>query len=382
MQNLSQMRSITRDNIIVTFGFYDAGSGVYGLPNKDQCWVTVTPNWSNWMGSLAPFGSSQASRPFTTLALPTSHDVGMNSMQNADVILNNTQSNTILRILDLFGGLGAAILAALGPAVSLLGPNIVTALAITEKDPLSTILATGARYFEFRPAHMSSMLQGSPLQDKLYFQHLVIPGMGYDEFLSGIVTFLLANPTEIVVVQIRWDGVHDTCARPDDNELGSYLATALAAANGSIVAGSLADMSNGSTIDQLRAAKKRLIMLKEVSQDSSYGDANSTLTPGPIVQTFPSVASNEPGSDIAIFQCQATPTNITDVVVYSAAFANSSTSPLLCTKPICDQETLPWLQGNLPGNMSKTELMIIMNDFFDGATADVAITLSQKLLNS
>lgn len=32
--------SIVKDDLIITYGFYDAGVGLVGLPNKDQCWVS------------------------------------------------------------------------------------------------------------------------------------------------------------------------------------------------------------------------------------------------------------------------------------------------------------------------------------------------------
>jgi hypothetical protein len=381
MNDLPQMQSIARNGVVVTFGFYDAGSGQFGLPNLDQCWVTVSPQWSNWMGVLAPPGSSQASKPFTSMVLPTAHDVGMNSMQNADLILSDTEDNTIVKILTAFGPVGAGVLAAVGPAVSYLAPNIVTGLSITQKDPIDVLLQIGARYFEFRPAYVSNLLGGSALPQDLYFQHLLIPGMKYEEFLSGIIHFLTSNPTEVVVVQLRWDGVHDSCARPSSDELAERLSRCLASAQGSVIAGGITDLRE-STIDGLRESKKRLLVLSESRQDSSYGDtANATLTPESIVATYPAVATAEPGSDIAIYQCQATPTNIKDVVVYSAAFANASTSPLLCTKPICDQVTLPWLDENLPSPLSNTGLVVVMNDFFDGATADIAIRLSERCLS-
>jgi hypothetical protein len=78
MQNQT---SVITNEAIVSYGFYDAGTGVAGLPNCDQLWVTVTPNHSGWMGQLAPPGSPQASKPFSKLCLPAAHDIGMNSMQ-------------------------------------------------------------------------------------------------------------------------------------------------------------------------------------------------------------------------------------------------------------------------------------------------------------
>jgi hypothetical protein len=34
--------SIMKDDVITSYGFYDAGQGLAGLPNKDQCWVCWT----------------------------------------------------------------------------------------------------------------------------------------------------------------------------------------------------------------------------------------------------------------------------------------------------------------------------------------------------
>jgi hypothetical protein len=32
--------SVVKDDLIITYGFYDAGVGLVGLPSKDQCWVS------------------------------------------------------------------------------------------------------------------------------------------------------------------------------------------------------------------------------------------------------------------------------------------------------------------------------------------------------
>jgi hypothetical protein len=31
--------SIVKDDLIISYGFYDSGVGIAGLPNKEQCWV-------------------------------------------------------------------------------------------------------------------------------------------------------------------------------------------------------------------------------------------------------------------------------------------------------------------------------------------------------
>jgi hypothetical protein len=72
----NQLSTVTND-IIVSYGFYDAGPGTAGLPSSNQCWVTVTSSYSGWMGSLAPSGSAQAQKPFSKLFLPAAHDIGL-----------------------------------------------------------------------------------------------------------------------------------------------------------------------------------------------------------------------------------------------------------------------------------------------------------------
>lgn len=203
--------SIRDPDIIISYGFYEAGQGHGLLPGRHQCYITVTPNYRNWMGRVAPPGSPQKDRPFRKLVLPAAHDVGMNSMQNCAAILKHAGGavvRTLLKNNEQYSKVLSELADTLsGPGVSAIAPNIVSSLAITQKDPLETILALGARYFEFRPAFTHREVRQF-LPDKLYFQHSAIPGMAYDEFLSGVVRFLMDNPTEIIVVQLRWDGTY------------------------------------------------------------------------------------------------------------------------------------------------------------------------------
>jgi hypothetical protein len=86
LNHMVNTQSILVGDVIVTYGFYDAPDSLQaraGLPNCDQCWVYVSPNYSSWMGQVAPVGSPQADKPFSKWMLPAAHDIGMNSMQNA-----------------------------------------------------------------------------------------------------------------------------------------------------------------------------------------------------------------------------------------------------------------------------------------------------------
>lgn len=166
-------------NIIVSYGFYESGHGHDILPNRHQCYITVTPDYSDWLGQVAPIGSPQRDQPFRRLVLPAAHDVGMNSMQNCATILKHA-GGAVVRTLIANEEKYTQVLAELadklsGPAVSLIAPNIVSSLAITQKDPLPIMLALGARYFEFRPAHCHHQVR-QHLPDRLYFQHSAIPG--------------------------------------------------------------------------------------------------------------------------------------------------------------------------------------------------------------
>ncbi len=379
MKSMANQGSLVTNDVIIAYGFYDAGSGVAGLPKSDQCYVTISPNYSGWQEQLAPSGSPQASKPFKKLFLPAAHDIGMNSMQMADaVITSDALVEVMIKINPIFAKLAGMMT---HEAVMHIAPNIVEGLAITQKDVLSTILSIGARYFEFRPAYLHSAIRADhPIPDVLYFSHSAIPGMPYEQFLHDVVAFLMANPQEIVVTQLRWDGVPAECEHPSDQDLANYMKNALSASNGSIVQGSVDDMLNLS-IQQLRDQRKRFILFGSVDSFSTYTDAgNATLTGDSIVAEFNNITpQSQAGKPFTNLQCQATATNIPEAVVYSVLAANADNSCLLATKPICDSKTLPWIRANA-GRLDGGELVVVMNDFFDGATADVCVEWSRKRL--
>lgn len=382
LRGLENQKSVVTNEVIVTYGFYDAGPGVGGLPSSDQCYVTVSRNFSGWMGDVAPNGSPQAQKPFSKMFLPAVHDVGMNDMANADAVV--ASSSALVDILTQINPTFSKIAGMMAhPAVMAMAPNIVKGLAITQKDNLATMLSIGARYFEFRPAYLHNAIRKNPpIPDVLYFSHSAIPGMAYAQFLQDLVAFLTQHPEEIVVVQLRWDGVPGECAHPSNEDLTKYMNDALASSNGSVVATGIDDMLR-LAIQELRDQHKRLILFQQIDSFSTYTDpGNATLNGDSIVAEFhqlsvsPQVQAGKPFTNL---QCQATATNIPDVVAYSVLSANASSSCLLATKPICDAKTLPWIAANA-GALDPNQLVVVMNDFFDGATADVAIDWSRKRL--
>jgi hypothetical protein len=386
MNALANQTTVLTGSLCISYCFYDstANHSEFKLPNADQFYVVVASSGSNWMSLVAPPGSQAASKPFSRLVIPSAHDIGMNSLQNADACIQNTPSQFVA---SLTGGVKViADISATIPSNMLIGEisNIIQSLAITQKDALETVLALGARYFEFRPAHIPNVIRNlQPIPDVLYFMHGPIPGMAYDQFLAGCVDFLLKNPGEIVVFQQRWDGVPSYCAQATDAELDTAMTNALKAANGNLKVGTLQDMTTLS-IDALRMQQKRLIVLKNVSSYSSYTDAgNATLDGNSIVTEFNGMTTaHQAGQAFTNLQCQATASNIKGAVAFSALTANVSNSCLLCTKAVCDSKTMPWIRRNALAKLQAEQLIVIMDDFFDGAICDLARDLSARRLAS
>lgn len=368
---------------IVSYGLYEAGPGHNILPNRHQCYITVTPNYTDWMTKLAPPGSALENKPFSRFVLPSPHDVGMNSMQSSEAVLKKVGGaivGTMIHDDKLLKQITDAVSA---PVIALIAPNIIYSLAITQKDSLDAMLAIGARYFEYRPAHChKAIIPTGALPDRLYFQHAAIPGMDYGVFLKGVVNFLQAHPNEIIVVQLRWDGVPPECARPSDQEQRDYLNEALKGTNGNLVIGNLDDMKR-KTIKQLRQEKRRLIVMVEVDSLSTYTDeGNATVNGDSIVSAFPRLLTpdNQRGKAFINIQCQATATNIPKAVVISVTEASTTTSCILAPKALCDSKTLPWCRDNVLRTCGLDLNVVMMNDFLEGATADVAVQLSRQRL--
>ncbi|CAO2655659.1 Nn.00g044620.m01.CDS01 [Neocucurbitaria sp. VM-36] len=382
MVNMDQTPSIFIEDLIVAYGFYDAGPGLAQLPKQHQCYVTITRNYENWMRDVIPPNNDKSNRPFNRMVLPSAHDIGMNSMETSLALLKDAGTGIIKEVLGRSLPNVFAIFNKIGDgAINRIAPDIIRALAVTQKDSLETILKVGARYFEFRPAKCHRQMQRvSPLEDTWYFQHGAIPGMPYKQLLSGVAQFLQDHSDEIIVVHNRWDGVPGDCPRPNDDELRDVLNNALRGKD--IQVGNQDDMMRKS-IKDLRNEKKRLIVVQNVNQVSNYDDAaNATLTGDSMVAKLNDMSRNPPqGHPITLLQCQATATNIRDVIVASVLNSDVSTSPILATKPVCDSKILPLLRGETGKQLTREEgVVVILNDFFDGATADVAINLCRDRL--
>ncbi|KLO11836.1 PLC-like phosphodiesterase, partial [Schizopora paradoxa] len=355
----------------VTYGFYDAGSGIAGLTNADQSWVTVVPKFSDWMGDVAPPNSSQEQQPFSTFVLAAAHDGGMNTMSGIDVVTSDPVFQTFIGALSLLIPVPGIATLLVSDAV-----HIMEDLAMTQKDTFTSMLDNGVRYFDFRPAYLLQAVQDivPPMNNTLYHTHLVIPGARFDAFLSEVVSFLIAHPTEVVVTRISADGIQGVDI-PDVATVSQFASAAVNGTNVLVGDSSCFQMPIGA----LRASGKRLIVVQNNPKYDSYSDAAyATLDPTPIIESFANMSTaGQAGNDFTVLQLQGTSTGITDVLIYGALIANGSTSTLMATKAQFDMVTLPWVRENALGNLTAQQNIILMNDFIDGATTHTALEMSQ-----
>ncbi|KAI1842418.1 hypothetical protein JX266_011459 [Neoarthrinium moseri] len=383
MTSLDEMQPqlVNNGEAVVAFGFYDAGPGWAGLPRAHQCWVTVTPNWAGWMASVAPLGSEQAKKPFNTFVLPGGHDCGMNSMET----FGNTWSH-VHDAHDVVSKIAGPLNlpSQITGVLAEVAPYVISGLSRTQTAGITSSMLLGARYFEFRPAEMSTFFDFAPRDGELYYQHMLIPGISFMRFLAEVISFLRQNQGEIAVLQIRYDGVHETCVRPSHEVVEHWIERGLKEWGGDVIkTGNKDDMKN--SVAWLRNKQKRLIVLQDIGQYSSYlEDEYKTFDGSNIVKVFEGFLKNAStslkGNDLAVWQCQATSTLkwAADLASILKPSSLALTSPLLATKARCDTQTLSWLLNNVFPTMRATVLQAIINDFLDGATVDVAIALSQK----
>ncbi|KLO07782.1 hypothetical protein SCHPADRAFT_634261 [Schizopora paradoxa] len=369
--NIMTTPAVVGPGYTITYGYYHSGSGISGLTKSDQAWVTVTPSLSDWMGDVTPNGSTAADKPFSTFVLAAAHDAGMNTTDGIKLVTNDVASPIFLSALSVLLPVPGIVKLLETKAV-----DIMIDLAMTQKDSFASMLENGVRYFDFRPAYLLPAVRKivSTNDDTLYHTHLVIPGARFDTFLNDVVSFLKAHPTEIVVVRTCADGIK-VCEVPSSDVITRF---AVQATQGSGI--TLGDRSSfQKPISALRASGTRIILVQSNPKYDSYSDgAYATLNPTTIVDSFAQMnSSSQQGKDFTVLQCQGTCTSIKDVIVYTAATASKSNSPLMSTKAKFDESTLPWIRENALRNLTANQNIIIMNDFIDGATTHTAFELSQ-----
>jgi hypothetical protein len=243
------------------------------------------------------------------------------------------------------------------------------------------LLDIGARYFEFRPAHLLPEFENKHpcVTSRPYFQHACIPGLAFEDFLSQIVTFLDENPLEHVVVHIRWDNIVAACKKPTPEELDEAFNLAVSKATRAPIQWGDASLFRES-IASLRASGHRIIRVIEAEKyDSWTAKAYATIHHDSIIAQFESMHTDgQEATDITVLQCQATSQSIKEVFVHCVLRANADNSSLMSTKADLDRYTLPWIRDNALNRLQADRLLVLMNDFLEGATTDVVIELNKQ----
>lgn len=444
LQNMMNTPSVVDPNNgwAVSYGFYDASTGETGdQTNRDQAYVYITAGMATWMGDLVAAHPNAAQQPFANFCLPGAHDCGMCDMTEVNNYMPLIQDvaglagpalgvvGTVSTWNLVVGALLALVLPALAPSMV---PKAVRNIAFTQKDTISTMLNLGIRFFDFRPGYLWSFIPGADAG--IYHQHSFIPGLSYTSFITQIVGWLVAHPTEIVVVNLNNQGfiaadqmtppttgsgtpanvllplLQPAIQLPQIPMGGTVLSQILAIGQGMINAASGAGLQLGGPSDlqtpigELISSGKRLIFLNQISASGqsqggwataskydSYavnGNAYATLNPstligpgGPLPQmTLPPPTNGAQNPDYTVLQLQATSTAIYQVDVTASATESDASSPLLGTKPLMDSQTYPWVLANAARQIPATtkSLLVLLNDFADNGLADVARQVSQQ----
>ncbi|MES2444345.1 MAG: hypothetical protein V4574_16070 [Pseudomonadota bacterium] len=366
----------------ICWGYYHAGDGLLSpLTNQSQFHVYVTRNQNRWMTDLAARDPRIARGPFARFALPGAHDAGMYDMGAVNGILADPKlALVMIGVVALMPIIGAIIVGLARPLI----PVAIANLAMTQKDDITTMLEIGTRYFDFRPGHMHPKVRHYA-PGALFHQHGAIPGISYAGFLRMVLTWLDANPGEIVVVDLNTQGFADASMKPTREQLDRHLKGSIGAANLSrpIAIGDTQSLSLA--YEELVRTNTRLIFIDRMdgqtnAHDSWLGIAYATLEPEPVINAFKAMGGPmPPGKDFTVMQMQATSTAMgAGVIVPAIRRATWASSVLMATKAVMDAGTIPWLRENAAKTVPPDHLLVLLNDFIDNCTVETAAMLTRQ----
>lgn len=405
--------------LAVSYGFYDAGSGQAGLPSQDQFWLYITQSLQTWMTDNA---RALNSIPLAHMCLPGAHDAGMCTMQSVYQMMDSIEGVAFEAVVGLI--VSAITSQLVGPVSPLFGAyaalNIDTVIcnfSMTQKDSIAGMLASGIRYFDFRPGYMWSSLPS--LGGALYHQHKCIPGYGYVNFLTDVLSFCAQNPGEIVVINLNDSGFADLGnMSPSDGELNAAWSSACALATSDPSSPTPTGVYNiapvggkdalGATYHQLVTGlisndanqqgtpitSNQIVFLYQMTNATgapnnvftttkwdSYSDpVYATTDPTPIRAVFAQMATQQNQDDYTVLQCQGTCTNLPGVMLDTAITSSAAGSPLLATKAAFDNCNLGWIADNVARHAVFTgQLLVLLNDFADNATTITALQVNTRI---
>jgi hypothetical protein len=393
MSTTSIVSSASMPSYALSYGFYEAWTAPdTGLTSCDRLYVYLTPSQSTWMGELVRQNPNVGSAPFACFALPGAHDAGTFDLSTVNALTKDVDA--LASFLEILGKalpprewLAAILLevaSGLLDSAASKAVQLVTGLAVTQKDDITTMLNLGCRYFDFRPGYAPDAIP--MFAPDIYHIHTVVPGYEFDRFLSDVVTWLAKHPTEIVVVGLATSGFLTTDMIPDASVTQAAVNAAISASgNGTVVAGAAADLA--STYNSLIFSNKRLIFLNSgtigwstANKYDSYSDqAYATTTPPTVIRALQAMnKTGQSGNDFTVLQTQATATggqNTGPIVLALLAAAGQASYPLMSTKALFDSAIYPLLP-RIAENLKPDQLLVLLNDFFDNQATDVAQALT------
>jgi hypothetical protein len=333
-------------------------------------------------------------RSLNVLALPGAHNAGTFETANFRKLLKNDEFSRKART-DLKSSLDKKPKNTVTSyVISNSLERIVINLACAQKDNISTMLDLGIRYFDFRPGYCYGGFKDLPrFKNKIFHQHGFIPGYSFYNFLCDILKWLVAHPSEIVVVNLNFQGFEEPSMKPSVNALKALVCAAQLNTNtGDIAIGSKDDLNE--KIGVLLNENKRLIFLNQVGAASdaqkydSYDEKiYATIRVKNILSALDRMQSHPPKGEVyTVLQLQGTPTAdlmacSTSIIDATSIGSSDAMSPLMSTKAIFDNSTYPWLANNVPKKFSPNSLLVFLNDFVDNALVKHAIDITRKRID-
>lgn len=364
---------------VMNYGVSHAGNTT-NVPMGDQAYCYVSTCKQIWMGDL----NLANTNPYVSnLVLPGVHDSGMWEL-DPNIIAGSALLTAILPLFPIVGNVLAAV-------VGSTADNIIRSLAVTQKDTPSDLMNMGIRFFDFRPATVT-------ITGDVRHVHGPIPGALFSDFLNQVVTFLNANPTEVVFVQVSDSGISTSIATPlTIDAVNSMVQTAVELQN-----------CSSQTIDDTSVLNKmvwndlisggQLVVLNKYSSSYSVNDSYSDGTyqqsmtdPNYIAAAIQNTLPNISHTSMTSLQCQDTasgyvinnwssfllsPSWLTDI------FLSDKGSVLADTKAIFDFSAYTLLSDspNAAQIQNSAGIISVINDFADVASVDLCISHTQNRL--
>ncbi|MEC7119861.1 MAG: hypothetical protein VXW65_08180, partial [Pseudomonadota bacterium] len=362
---------VNSTDYVMNYGVSHAGY-TDEVPLGDQAYLYVSPTQTTWMKDLALYNPL-----VSQIVVAGSHDAGMWEIDPQ--ALADTQL-----ILDIIG-----FIPLIGWIVNLVGsaaiPTIMYNLAVTQKDQPQDLLRMGVRHFDFRPAKV--ML----LNNKVTHVHGPIPGGMFQTFLEQVNSFLLANPSEAVFVEVKASGIVESIATPLTlSEVEDFLNTYVSSQVGYTVY----QGSDVSTMNQQRwndlLTTGRVVVMFHPSSMSSYSDDKYTWSmtdPSAVEGAVMNALWQLDAQQFNSIQCQDTASGYfaahwSDFVTHTSWINDvglSGTGSLLAdTKAVFDQRLYARLSSGegQAGFNARLGFATMINDFVDIALVDLAASLT------